>query len=189
MPYLVAIRSAETPWGTKYIGDRRRRRDRPPRRRRRSPWARGSSLSTPPPMAGLALAGHDLGRRHVGGFEARGAEAVDLHARDASRHSPPSPMAARGRCRRPARRSASTQPSTMSSTRCVSSLLRSRTACRAVTARRTGVTSNAALPGLAALAARRANGVVDDMRRSWLLSFFAPLPIQMGRCPEGAEGS
>ena len=30
---------------------------------------------------GLALARHDLRRRHVGGFEARGAEAVDLHAR------------------------------------------------------------------------------------------------------------
>ena len=39
--------------------------------------------STPPPIVDLVLARHDLRRGDVDGLEARGAEAVDLHARHA----------------------------------------------------------------------------------------------------------
>ena len=71
----------------------------------------------------LVLAGHHLRRGEIHRVEARGAEAVDLHARHLS--PKPATSAAARAMSPPASPTGSTQPSTTSSTSAGSSLLRS----------------------------------------------------------------
>ena len=138
MPYLVAIRSALMPCGTKWLAwrwpDRSaqappsepsargssipRRRRSPCRLRPTSPWPRPCCTASRP-------------RSRRSGSPAH---------RRRSRRSRPSARRC-GRCRCPARRSAITQPSTTSSTCDVSRSLRSRSARSTCVASSTGVTS------------------------------------------------